>query len=86
MYSSYSKSKENMTKTTKVLKASSHNHTMLVVAAVLSLIVVVMVLTRLYLVEKETVTLRKQVSSLIEKTELQQVGAPVQGIFDTYYK
>jgi len=75
-----------MTKTTKVLKASSHNHTMLVVAAVLSLIVVVMVLTRLYLVEKETVTLRKQVSSLIEKTELQQVGAPVQGIFDTYYK
>ena len=76
-----------MSKTTRPSKSSSsQGHTVLVLVAVLSLIVVVMVLTRLYLVEKETITLKKQVSSLMEKTELQRVGAPVQDIFDTYYK
>ena len=75
-----------MTKTTKSDKSTKNAHALLVITALVSFVVVVMVLTRLYLVEKETVTLRKQVSSLIQKTELQQVGAPVQGIFDTYYK
>jgi hypothetical protein len=62
------------------------NHFWLVFVSLISLVIVVMVLTRLYFVEKETVMLKKQVTSLIEKTELQNVGAPVQGIFDSPYQ
>lgn len=58
-------------------KGISHNaNALLIFVAVLSLLIVVMVLTRLYFVERDTVNLKNQVSDLIQKTELQNVSAP----------
>ena len=82
-----------MAKSTKLNSAphsKTHNHAVLIIVSILSLVIVVMVLTRLYLVEKETVTLKQEVSSLLQRAngqqDPQQVSAPIQGVFDSAYR